>query len=75
MSLFIGPRVAYHNSDHDKWGLDALGIYSFPLFPDKPFHHHIEIIGTAGVIDHRDDSDNVSSRLSASIGIGYAYKF
>ncbi len=73
--FYIGPRVVYHNSDHDKWGLDAIAIYSFPLFSDKPFHHHIEIIGTAGVLEHRDDNDNVSSRLGASIGVGYAYKF
>jgi hypothetical protein len=73
--LVIGPRVAFHNSDHDKWGLDAMAIYSFPLFADKPFHHNIEIIGTAGVLEHRDDNDNVSSRLGASIGVGYAYRF
>jgi hypothetical protein len=73
--FFIGPRVAYHNSDHDKLELDAMGIYSFPLFQDKPIHHHIEIIGTVGVLEHRDDNDNVSSRIGASIGLGYAYQF
>jgi hypothetical protein len=73
--LIVGPRVAFHNSDHDKWEADAMGIYSFPILPDKPFHHHIEIIGTLGVLQHRDDDGSRDARVGASIGAGYAYQF
>ncbi len=73
--LFLGPRVAYHNSDHSKWGFDAMALYSFPLFPDREFRHNIEIMGTVGILQHRDDSDKVSSRFGASLGVGYAYRF
>jgi hypothetical protein len=73
--LYLGPRVVYHNSDHDKWELDGEAIYSFPIFHQNPNRHFIEIIGSVGYLQHRDDDDSQSNRFGATIGIGYAFQF
>jgi hypothetical protein len=68
----IGPRVAYHNGDQydaPHGELDAMAIYSFPIIPSQPGHHHIEIITALGILD-----DN-GPTLGVSVGAGYAYSF
>ena len=73
--LYVGPRAVYHNSDHDKFEIDAEAIYSFPLFHQNPNRHFIEIIGSAGYLQHRNDDDSVDNRFGATIGVGYAFQF
>jgi hypothetical protein len=68
----IGPRVAFHDgAQHDDphAEVDALGIYTFPIIPSQPGHHHIEIITALGVLD-KD-----GATIGASVGAGYAYSF
>lgn len=70
--FMLGPRAAFHNGEHsgDPMGeLDAMGIYSFPIIPSQPGHHHIEIITALGLLD-KD-----GTTIGFSVGAGYAYSF
>jgi hypothetical protein len=67
-----GPRAAYHNGEHHddpRAELDAMAIYSFPIIPSQPGHHHIEIITALGLLD-KD-----GATIGVSVGAGYAYSF
>jgi hypothetical protein len=67
-----GPRAAYHNGDHHddpKGELDGMAIYSIPIIPSQPGHHHIEIISALGLLD-KD-----GTTIGFSVGAGYAYSF
>jgi hypothetical protein len=68
----LGPRAAYHNGEHHddaQAELDALGIYTFPIVPSQPGHHHIEIIAALGILD-KD-----GATIGVSLGAAYAYSF
>jgi len=67
-----GPRACYHDGEHHgdpKGELDGMAIYSFPIIPSQPGHHHIEIITALGILD-KD-----GATIGASVGAGYAYSF
>jgi hypothetical protein len=69
-SLWLGPRIAFHNADD--WGAEAsaLLVYNIPI----PRHemHNVEVLAALGVIDDKED-DRLT--LAASVGAAYAYRF
>lgn len=70
--FFLGPRLVYHNGEHHddpKGEIDAMGIYTFPIIPSQPGHHHIQVIVALGILD-KDGAE-----LGASAGAAYAYSF
>lgn len=73
--LYVGPRVVYHNSNHDKWELGGTAIYSIPIFSGHPERNHLEIIGAAGYLEHRSNDGDHSDRFGGTLGLGYAYQF
>jgi hypothetical protein len=68
--LFIGPRCAYHNADDIHGELDGMAIYSFPIIPRYPGHHHFQVIAALGLLDK--DSD---VQIGASVGAAYVWTF
>jgi hypothetical protein len=79
-SLWIGPRLVFHNDRYDGgkrdgdlaygFGAEAMALYTFAIIPEQPGRHSIELIGALGLVDHHDDTD-----ISLTIGAGYGFKF
>jgi len=69
-SLWIGPRLAFHNADD--WGGEgsALLIYNIPITGHQ--RHNIEVLAALGIIDDKDDDELA---LAAAVGAGYAFRF
>jgi hypothetical protein len=70
--LFLGPRFAFHNGEHHddpRAEIDAMGIYTFPIVPSQPGHHHIQVIVALGILD-KDGAE-----FGVSAGAAYAYAF
>ena len=72
-TLAVGPRIVYHNADHDGWEADAMATWSFDLMGGmRAWQHAVGILGAVGVTEDRENDDN---DLGASAGIFYSYRF
>jgi hypothetical protein len=72
-TLHLGPRVAYHNGEHNddpRGEVSAMAIYNLPI-PPKPgdSRHNLEIIAATGVVDED------GAEFAFSAGAGYCYRF
>jgi len=71
--LNVGPRVVAHNSDDTGLEVDLMATYSFALGDAmKSWRHAVGLLGTVGM---RDDRKHDETRLGASGGAFYSYRF
>jgi hypothetical protein len=72
-TLHLGPRVAYHNGDHEndpRGEVSAMAIYNLPIPPKQAdTRHHLEIIAATGVVDED------GAEFAFSAGAGYVFRF
>ncbi len=71
-SLYIGPRFIDHNADDWGFGVDALGLYDFPIGDSRK--HYLEGLVTAGFVNEQKGGDD-SNEPNVGVGIAYAYQF
>jgi hypothetical protein len=72
-TLHLGPRLAYHNGDHDndpRGEISAMCIYNLPI-PVKAAdsRHNLEIIAATGVVNED------GAEFAFSAGAGYVFRF
>jgi hypothetical protein len=72
-TLHVGPRLAYHNGDHNddpRGELSAMAIYNLPIPPKQAdSRHNVEIIAATGLVDED------GAEFAFSAGAGYVFRF
>lgn len=71
-ALYIGPRVADHNADDWGFGVDAMGMYDFPVGDSGK--HYLQGIVLGGFINEEKGQED-SNEPNLGAGLAYAYQF